>query len=270
MLDLARHIWNGHDYLPHVWSGWLANPANHLYVGLWGNELAGTINLKHLGPGQWFLEGLRVHPKFQGRKFSSYLFEYALQDWCSQPERGELRLITSSQRKVVHHLCDRLGFEKIGEIRWFTGAPLHDQANDLRALTPAETEQALVTLTNNPLVPPGLNLMDLGWEFSRPQRQWVADAIQTGQALAWREGRGYVTLFFDEDEGQKLPFISSIACPPAELPALLTDSRRWAGQMGYPAIYWNVILLPQTLAALATTGFSTPEEENSLFLYEKK
>ena len=270
VVDLARHIWNGHDYLPNVWGGWLANPANHLYVGLWGNDLAGTINLKRLGPGQWFLEGLRVHPKFQGRKFSSHLFEYALQDWTSQPERGELRLITSSQRIVVHHLCARMGFIKIGEIRWYTGTALHDQADDLRSLTPADSGLTLDALENNPLVPSGLNLMDLGWEFSRPQRELVSDAIRAGQALAWREGRGYATLFFDEEEGQKLPFISSITCPPADLPAFLCDCRRWAGRMGYAALYWNVILLPQTLKALASAEFTTPEEENSLYLFEKK
>ena len=26
VLDLAKHIWEGHDYIPYVWNDWLADP----------------------------------------------------------------------------------------------------------------------------------------------------------------------------------------------------------------------------------------------------
>lgn len=269
VMDLARHIWNGNDYLPYVWRDWLKDAANHLYVGLWRKELAGTINLKQLGPGQWFLEALRVHPKFQGRKFSNHLFEYALQDWHTQ-EPGELRLLTSSQRKVVHHLCDRMGFVRIAEIRHYQGAALHGERDTFRPLHPGETDLALSSLESNPLWPHALNLLDLGWEFCRPDRDLVSYAIQAGQAFTWREGRGNITMFFDEDDGLKHPYLSSVTCLPVELPELLLDCRRWAGRMGFSAISWNALLIQQVIDSLASAGFSAPNEADLLYLYEKK
>jgi N-acetylglutamate synthase-like GNAT family acetyltransferase len=268
VLALARQIWNGNDYLPNVWSDWLADPCNHQFIAQYGSQLIGTINLKQLGPDQWFLEALRVHPDFQGRGFSNQLFAYVIQDFHERGA-GELRLITSSRRLVVHHLCDRWGFKKSGEIRCFTAEPRAGPANAIHPLPAFAAISALASFDRNLLLPKALNLVDLGWEYGRPGKALIAHAINTDLAFTWQEGRGYFMLFYDEYDGLRFPYLSAITCAPADLTNMLIDIRHWTAQMGFSAIAWNVILQPALLPNLAEAGFTGRPDGDLLYLYMK-
>lgn len=269
VLALASQIWDGNDYLPYVWESWLAAPHNHLFIAMWGRELAGTINLKDLGAGHGFLAALRVHPLFQGRKFSNHLFEYALAAW-SEMGGGELRLVTHRTRKVVHHLCEKFGFWPAAEIWPWIAPPLAGgPAPALRPLAESSLDTALRQLQENPLLPPSLNLIDLAWEYCPPQRSWLALAAVEGRGFSWRDGQGVLTFFFDEYDGLKFAYVESIACQLDDLADLLLDARAWAAENGCQNLTWNPPNLPVLQPQVLRAGFELAPEKERLVLFQR-
>jgi GNAT superfamily N-acetyltransferase len=98
-----------------VWREWLDDPEGLLATAQYGSHAVGIAKVTHLSPGQWWLEGLRVNPNFQGLKIGSHLHEY-MDRWWLRHGDGVIRLMTSSQRVQVHHLCERTGYTKLGEV----------------------------------------------------------------------------------------------------------------------------------------------------------
>jgi GNAT superfamily N-acetyltransferase len=115
VLDLTRQIWEGEDYVPYVWEEWLSDYEGMLSVVEYGGRVIGLGKLSLLAPGQWWLEGLRIHPEFQGRGIGSHLHNYLIERWLKIGD-GVIRLVTGSSRLAVHHMSERTGFKKIGEL----------------------------------------------------------------------------------------------------------------------------------------------------------
>ncbi|MBN1537471.1 MAG: GNAT family N-acetyltransferase, partial [Anaerolineales bacterium] len=117
--ELTRTIWNGHDYVPLVWNTWLTDPEGLLAVAEYGGRIIGLGKLTQLTENEWWLEGLRVHPDFQGRGIGSYLMKYLYEHW-EQKAGGIVRLATANYNVSIQHLNDRFGFQKIGEFTEFS------------------------------------------------------------------------------------------------------------------------------------------------------
>jgi GNAT superfamily N-acetyltransferase len=112
VMELTRTIWGGHDYVPFVWAEWLADPQGLLAAAEYGGRVVGVGKLSLLSADEWWLQGLRVHPEFQGRGIASRLHDYMLAYW--QRNRGAvLRLATarkSSSTCAAHRLPQSASF----------------------------------------------------------------------------------------------------------------------------------------------------------------
>jgi len=71
----------------------------------------------------------------------------------------------------------------------------------------------------------------------------------------------------DEEDGRR-PYIQVLACSEIDLPDLLTDYRRLAGEMGFERAEWMAPEKEAVLAVLNSTGYES-DWENSLLLFEK-
>ena len=116
VLEFTKFIWDGHDYIKYVWQDWLADPHGLLVVAQYGRHAVGLGKITLLAPGQWWLEGVRVDPNYQGLKIGSHVMEY-MDQWLLENGHGDVRYMTSSERFQMHHLGGRLGYTKLGEVR---------------------------------------------------------------------------------------------------------------------------------------------------------
>jgi GNAT superfamily N-acetyltransferase len=137
VLELTRTIWDGHDYVPEAWEGWLADPQGLLAVAEYQRRVLGLGKLTRLSSDDWWLEGLRVHPEYQGRWVGSQLNDYLLAHWL-QTGNGALRLATNSERVQVHHMCQRNGFTKAAEFTWYVAPNLDDWSQNSGAKGPIQ------------------------------------------------------------------------------------------------------------------------------------
>ncbi len=266
VLEFTKFIWDGHDYIKYVWDDWLADPSGLLAVAEYGGRAVGLAKITALAVDQWWFEGFRVDPKFQGLKIGSHLHEY-IDAWWLAHCKGAVRLMTSSQRVQVHHLCDRMGYSKIGEVYRYYAPVSPGRDHGFAALSPAESDRAMGFVRSNP--GPSRGLIDLSWRLAALDKDLLEQAIQRGQAFWWRGDQGLLLHWEDEDEGERILGIGLPVCGQGRLAELLEDVRRLAAQQGYSSVSWMSPASDEVKAALQEAGYVT-DWDGSAYLYEKQ
>lgn len=267
--ELTSTIWEGHDYVPRMWEKWLTDSQGLLVVAEFSGRVVGLVKLSYINPEEWWLEGLRVHPKFEGRGIASRLHDYILAYWQTKCG-GLLRLATGSHRLAVHHLCERTGFIRIAEFSIYAAATIHSiKVGNFSPIKSNEKFEAFTHISHSPITSLSSNLMNLGWQWVTVCEQQVSKAIDKGKAWWWMDREGVLLLSEDtNDEGEKVPTISTISTSLESLSDFLYEYRALAEQLGYRHAAWIAPLNQQVMDAMQASGFEQ-DWELSLFIYEK-
>jgi GNAT superfamily N-acetyltransferase len=275
VLEISRHIWEGHDYVPDVWDQWREDPEGVMAVAEYGGHAVGIGKLTRLAPGQWWMEGLRVHPHSQGHGVASRLHDYLVFMWERYGD-GTLGLATHSKREPVHHLCQRTGFKKIGEFTPYVAPALGGEegegaARTFEILKLDEASRALQFGLESASLELSYGLMDFGWEWGRPAKEYVQEALERERAWWWRDGRGLLLARDpdEDDEEEPAPLIQLVACSREDVSKCLRDFRGLAGALGYEDARWAAPLHPDLQPMLDEAGYKR-DWENSIFVFQKE
>jgi GNAT superfamily N-acetyltransferase len=269
VLELTRTIWEGHDYVPQVWAEWLADPDGQLAVAEWQGRVVGLGKLTRISESDWWMEGLRTHPELEGRGIAARLHEHLLGLWLESGS-GTLRLATASFRLAVQHLCERTGFDKIGEFTEYGAPALEGETHRLQPLPTDEVDEALETTLRSESLAFSGGLIDLGWRWATPSSVLLKQAAEKGKAWWWRGRQGVLAMTDDtDDDGQISPLIELLACANADISALAEDCRRLAKSQGYEQIHWAAPLNPDLHPLLEAGGFRR-EWDAAVFIYAKR
>lgn len=270
VLAMSSLIWDGEDYLKYVWQDWMDDPDGMLLVGEYAGDLAATGKLTQLAEHTWWLEGLRVHPEFEGRGFATHVFG-SLLDTCTHLGGGIARLATSSTRLAVHRMCDRYGFMQVGNVSAYRASTQIADNDSPWPFTPLIETQAVeavrlaVNSTSISLTGP---LVDLGWQWQEPAFEILRESAAKCQAWWWHDRGGLLSVWVDEEEDERTLSLQLAACPAEDLTALLADFRLLGGQLGYPEVRAMLPVDTAIVHILEQAGYHRTWE-NSLFIYEK-
>jgi hypothetical protein len=229
----------------------------------------GLGKLTKLSDRQWWLEGLRVHPEYEGRGVASRLHDYLLDTWL-QTGSGVIRLVTASFRKPVHHLAQRTGFRNAGEYTPFVVDPVADPFPlPFVAVRSEEVEQAFKCIQQSELFRICKGLLDLGWQWATLEGDFLSSAIRRNQAWWWRDRNGLL-IAREDSEGQERIFqIQLLACAVDDTARCLSDIRILGGEFGCTHVRWLAPLNP-LLEPLLVNAEYRREWDASLFLFEKE
>ncbi len=271
-MELTSTIWEGEDYVPYVWSNWLADPEGLLAVAEYGGRVVGLCKLTRLGSEEWWLEGLRVHPEFEGRGFASHMHDYLLDYW-QRNGSGVIRLGTASFRKTVQHLCERTGFNKVAEFSIYSAhvIPATDLNLSPTHFTPIKIDEARAVIDlvlQSPALSLAHDIMDTGWQWVKPSIHFIQEAVQKSQAWWWHKPDGIVLMRSEKEKGITSAFIEMVICPITQMARCLQDFRQLAGTLGYDRAGWLAPLNPDLLPILQVAGFQR-DWDASLYIYEK-
>jgi predicted PurR-regulated permease PerM/GNAT superfamily N-acetyltransferase len=263
VLDIAARMWDGHDYIPQVWNEWLADRGGILAAAERDGKVVGIGKLSRLTSKEWWIEGLRVHPDFQGMKTGSQIFEYLLGEWTKRGA-GVIRLATSSERLPVHNLCSRLGFRRVETFLVMSAAPTDHGECAFEPIAEADVP-ALLALAKKE-VPS--TLVNTGWRWGRLTENRVREFVRCGCAWWWK-GRDAALLMYDAKNenkpGLEIAAVLSSAGTPA---AMLGQARRLAGRMGAARLAWAMPNLPAVAEAAKRAGFKQ-EWNAQLWVFER-
>lgn len=269
MIELTSTIWEGKDYVPYVWDEWLVDYEGLLAVAEYGGRVVGLGKLTLLTSGEWWMEGLRVHPDYEGRGIGSRLNDYILEYWESNAD-GVIRLSTVSSREPVKHLSERSGFQVIGEFTFFKAPVMGEKIGNFRLLTLNDVQAALEFTSKSPTRNVTYGLMDLGWQWAEPSEQLFSEAVNRGQAWWWDHpilGLGLLTGRDDFYEASAL-YIQSLLCEQEAMVTCLQDVRRLGAAADYQKVGWIAPLLSDLVDTLDQAGFKRDWDE-SILIYEK-
>ena len=266
MLDLTEKIWEGHDYTPQVWSEWQADRKGLLAAAELDKRMVGFGKLSRVGPGEWWLEGLRVHPGFQGMKIGSQLTEHLVKEWRKRGG-GVIRLATSSERVQVHRVCGRLGFRRAGVFRVTAAKPLARGACEYRPVTAAELPEAIAFWKEHGAAWKTPDLVNDGWQWSRFTETWLAEVILRGSAWWWQNRSGLL-LTYDSDHDNKPSLeVSAVIAPAVKLVPMLRQLRLLAHAKKAGRAAWVAPDNPRITQTVQRAGF-TSAWDSRLWLFE--
>jgi GNAT superfamily N-acetyltransferase len=106
---LAAQIWDGEDYLADCFDDWTQDREGQFTLAFVGEALAACNKLTCTGPSEWWLEGLRVDPRFRGMGLARRLHDYAVA-LAGKKGGGRIRLATACDNPAVPRIALKTGF----------------------------------------------------------------------------------------------------------------------------------------------------------------
>jgi GNAT superfamily N-acetyltransferase len=272
VIEFCKTIWDGDDYVPDVWEDWFNDPNGLLAVSEYQGHAIGCSKVSLLSRGQWWLEGFRVDPNYQGLKVGSRLHHYVT-DWWLENGDGTLRLMTDAGNFAVHHLCDKTGYVKVQEVCGYKATPIA-QSSDAFIPVHDKTSAATFAIASESIETSG-GLIDLGWRIVKPDEQ-VFEIYSSNQASFvhtfywWRDRQGLFSAWADEEEDRRTLVLGVVACALHDMPALLMDVRRLAAQKKFDSVFQIAFDLPPIVSQLEAAGFEKKWKRSNAFVFEKK
>jgi len=270
IVEFCKGIWDGHDYVPEAWMDWFNDPNGLLASAEYEGHAIGCSHLALLADGQWWLEGFRVDPQYQGLKVGSQLHDYVT-DWWNENCDGTLRLMTNSKNVHVHHLCERTGYVKTYEVCGYESLPVDEPIENISPVT--DVQEALTfALASESLQLTG-NRVDLGWRICTLTEQVIKDFSDEKVDYFhtfywWKDKQGLFSTWEDEYDETRRLVIGVLACALEDIPHLLMDIRRLAAQKKCDELFQIIFDLPQIISQTEVVGFTKHWEHNA-FIYEK-
>lgn len=118
MFRICSQIWQGRDYVTLFFDEWVRE--GDFWLAEQDGEVAGFGKASRLGPGEWWLEGLRVEPRFRGAGIGSALSDWVLARTLAHRPRS-LRLATAGVNRESLRIIRRMGFELLFRARFYRG-----------------------------------------------------------------------------------------------------------------------------------------------------
>ena len=270
IVEFCKGIWEGHDYVPEVWHHWLNDPNGLLATAEYDGHAIGCSHLALLADGQWWLEGFRVDPQYQGLKVGSQLHDYVT-DWWGEHCNGTLRLMTNSKNVHVHHLCERTGYVKTYEVCGYESLPLDEPTENISPVTDIQ-ETVTFALASESLRMTG-NRVDLGWRICMLDEPVIRNFSSEEADFAhsfywWKDKQGLFSTWEDEEDGARTLAIGVLSCAMEDIPSLLMDIRRLAAQKKCDELFQIFFDIPEIVSQTEAGGFTKHWEHNA-FIFEK-
>lgn len=270
--EFCRGIWDGDDYVPDVWDDWLNDSNGLLGVAEANGHTIGCSKVTLLSKGQWWLEGFRVDPKYQGLKIGSRLHSYVT-DWWTEKGDGILRLMTDAGSFAVHHLCMKTGYVKTHEVCAYKAIPIAEPVDSFSLATGLYEAGKFACSSESIKSTDGLT--DFGWRVATPD-EWIFGAYSNDKSdrrhtfYWWKDRQGLFSAWAYEEENMRTLMIGVVACALNDMPALLMDARRFAACERFDLIVQIAFDIPQIISQLEAAGFEKKWKRSNAFVFEKK
>ncbi len=267
---LSAHIWEGDDYVPDTFADWVTDPLGRFYLLFVEEHLAGFGKLTCLAAGEWWLEGLRVHPDFRGRGIARALHNYAV-ELADEMAAGVLRFATASTNLATHHLAASTGFTLVSRYLLVeaVAAPETAAEHSFQPVAAAHHAAAAAWLAQAAVQQSTAGLYEDGWQwFSLPPA--LPALLAAGRVYGWRDWMGLVIVDTTHDAAEPDTMWVNLAVTEnlAEMPALLTDLRQLATHLGKQTIEGKLPALPPMRVALAAAGWEL-NEDLEMFIFAR-
>ena len=282
VMAIAAQVWDGDDYLPHVFDAWLADEHGIFCAATVDGALAGVAKLSRMAAGQWWMEGLRVDPAYRGQGIGRFLHEYVV-DYARAHASGALRFSTASENAASIHLAQETGFQQVATFAAY-GAPAEvDMDAGLRLLGIEDLGRVQAHLAASPYYAAAHAVLENSWRFHPLTDGLLRDRLAAGLVYGWSAGddplAGLIVLNGGDDHGEDDAdesdyaaarlYVGYLDARPDQRVALARAVRGLAQRLGRDRVSMKVVEDAAVLAALEAAGYKRHWGDMSVLLFER-
>jgi len=181
ILEIAKHIWGGDDYLPLVWDHWLEEKDGALLTVLHEGRPVGVSKVSVLAPGEVWLEGLRLHPDLQGKGLASQINRVTYREALKLNPKT-IRYSTGAGNEASRRLAERRGFWQVARTLWLWGEARRQRpAGRVADLT--DVDRVFRFARESRAIQRTSGLFPTGWRFRSLTRELVRELVEKGRVL---------------------------------------------------------------------------------------
>jgi len=112
ILEISKHTWEGHDYLPYFFDAWIKDKDSHTAAIERNGHVVALANLRVIENGRTgWMEGLRVHPDYRGQGLASTLTHHVVK-LAEEIMVERIRYTTAVGNEQSLHLGKSVGMER--------------------------------------------------------------------------------------------------------------------------------------------------------------
>lgn len=262
MLAICATVWEGDDYLPRYFDRWVAADGGQFTALESEGQVVALAKLSRIAPGEYWLEGIRVHADYRGRGLAAALHHHHLALWRQLGERGALRLLTGDP--AIRKLCDRTGFRQLFRHQ-FAEADASPAPHAFQLIPPSEVERAYTLITQSPAWAEWHGLCDLSWKWRELTPGFLGERLAAGAVYHWREWEAVLMTrdaIHDDDQPGDLIVVQFPAVSAAQRWEFLADVRALAHTLGKRKVSWAIPM--EWLAQLPCAGYALAWDETEI------
>ena len=119
ILDFCKSTWPDYgDYIPRVWRQWIADTGGRLIVAELDERPVGIGKITQLSPGELWLEGLRVDPRYRRRGIARAMNLEVLRTVRRMKPRA-VRFCTGMTNRATRRMAEKHGFRVAARLRYY-------------------------------------------------------------------------------------------------------------------------------------------------------
>ncbi len=133
---ISATVWEGQDYIPLVWSGWMEeSPEAGFTIAAEMDGQVVAVQHTALQPGAvaW-MEGIRVHPDFRGQGIAHRLLADGIRESARMGART-VRLSTASVNQASRRVASGAGLRLVARFEVYSADPAASQGPGTRAIS---------------------------------------------------------------------------------------------------------------------------------------
>lgn len=224
VLAFTANVWGGNDYIGEVWDEWLAAGDGMLFVGELAGETVAVSRLASLGPGEGWLQGLRVAETVRRRGVARAMTAHGV---ALARQRGDrtLRFMTGDDTVAVHRIAEELGFRLAATGTWFMGPPADaTPALSLEPLPETALDRLWAEVAGSPALARSSGLYCVRWRYRRLDPDRLREHLRAGEIVslpssdAWAILAGGDGLWIGHAQGSEDALVTLLRAAPSLLP----------------------------------------------------
>jgi GNAT superfamily N-acetyltransferase len=187
VFEFCKSTWPGYgDYIPRVWRQWIADPGSRLIVAELEDRPVGIAKVTQQSPGEIWLEGLRVDPRYRHRGVARALNLEVLKTAKRMRPRS-VRFCTGMTNRAPRHMAEKVGFRVAARLRnYWQKARKGKVRGDLARKRDFEKVYSFVV--NSRFLKLTSGLISAGWIFREASGPLLLEYLKEKRIMVIRKG----------------------------------------------------------------------------------
>lgn len=271
MEAIAAQTWDGNDYLPTVLDEWFNDPDGAFNVITYQEQIVCLGKLTKLGAGEWWMEGLRVHPDFQGRGLARIMHHYMVAQ-VRQMGSGIVRFATANDNYAVNLLANETGFQSVGAYTFYKAEVLPDMQPTWWQLQLQEVNKVEAWLNQSALFSDMQHSFESHWKWQLATTDYLSNRLEAGHVYGWNPSGDKTSLQgilvvnpprqnfkYDEENRVRLGFVDA---DESNRQAIWHAARGLAAALGYSLVQIHLYDAPAYVNAVEASGWIYARDDN--------